>query len=57
MDRAPSLCKRNKIPANITNVAMADALAVEGMEEFLSLDRSGVPASTMEAEVIYRKFH
>ncbi|XP_016459309.1 uncharacterized protein LOC107782882 [Nicotiana tabacum] len=34
------LCKKNKIPANITNVAMADALAsldtVDGIEEFLS---------------------
>ncbi|TKY67839.1 dentin sialophosphoprotein [Spatholobus suberectus] len=35
-----TLCKKNKIPANITNVAMADALAalnqVEGLDEFLN---------------------
>ncbi|KAK7312161.1 hypothetical protein VNO77_35818 [Canavalia gladiata] len=35
-----TLCKKNKIPANITNVAMADALAalnqIEGMDEFLN---------------------
>ncbi|XP_016448075.1 uncharacterized protein LOC107773143 [Nicotiana tabacum] len=35
-----ALCKKNKIPANITNVAMADALAsldtVDGIEEFLN---------------------
>ncbi|KAF5960292.1 hypothetical protein HYC85_001501 [Camellia sinensis] len=34
-----ALCKKNKIPANITNIAMADALKaleiVEGMEELL----------------------
>ncbi|CAI9772066.1 unnamed protein product [Fraxinus pennsylvanica] len=34
-----ALCKKNKIPANITNVAMADALkaleTVEGIEEYL----------------------
>ncbi|KAL3731870.1 hypothetical protein ACJRO7_028695 [Eucalyptus globulus] len=34
------LCKKNKIPANMTNVAMANALAalqhVEGLEEFLN---------------------
>ncbi|KAE8647937.1 probable serine/threonine-protein kinase kinX isoform X2 [Cucumis sativus] len=51
-----ALCKRNKIPANITNVAMADALAalqsVEGIEEFLNGDRSGVPESPMKGEVI-----
>uniref|UniRef100_A0A0A0KJF8 Uncharacterized protein n=1 Tax=Cucumis sativus TaxID=3659 RepID=A0A0A0KJF8_CUCSA len=51
-----ALCKRNKIPANITNVAMADALAalqsVEGIEEFLNGDRSGVPESPMKAGVI-----
>ncbi|XP_022970141.1 uncharacterized protein LOC111469129 isoform X2 [Cucurbita maxima] len=51
-----TLCKRNKIPANITNVAMADALAalplVEGIEEFLSSERSGVPESPMKGEVV-----
>ncbi|XVE62235.1 hypothetical protein DITRI_Ditri06bG0101700 [Diplodiscus trichospermus] len=35
-----TLCKRNKIPANITNVAMADALKaleiVEGLDEFVN---------------------
>ncbi|KAH7571475.1 hypothetical protein JRO89_XS04G0058300 [Xanthoceras sorbifolium] len=35
-----AICKKNKIPANITNVAMADALTaletVEGLEEFLN---------------------
>ncbi|KVI04344.1 uncharacterized protein LOC112525740 [Cynara cardunculus var. scolymus] len=39
-----SLCKLNKIPANITNVAMADALqslqTVEGIEEFLNVSQS-----------------
>ncbi|KAJ8427937.1 hypothetical protein Cgig2_023313 [Carnegiea gigantea] len=34
-----NLCKRNKIPANMTNAAMADALhsldTIEGIEEFL----------------------
>ncbi|KAG4189444.1 hypothetical protein ERO13_A08G223300v2 [Gossypium hirsutum] len=38
------LCKRNKIPANITNVAMADALKaleiVEGLEEFKNQSQS-----------------
>ncbi|KAG6579649.1 hypothetical protein SDJN03_24097, partial [Cucurbita argyrosperma subsp. sororia] len=51
-----TLCKRNKIPANITNVAMADALAalplVEGIEEFLSSERSGVPESPTKGEVV-----
>ncbi|KAM7251407.1 hypothetical protein ACFE04_023290 [Oxalis oulophora] len=40
-----ALCKKNKIPANITNVAMADALkaleTVEGLEEFLNQRASG----------------
>ncbi|XVF06920.1 hypothetical protein REPUB_Repub06bG0092500 [Reevesia pubescens] len=44
-----TLCKRNKIPANITNVAMADALKaleiVEGLEEFM--DQSQSPEKTM----------
>ncbi|KAG5139113.1 hypothetical protein AAZX31_12G018000 [Glycine max] len=35
-----TLCKKNKIPANIANVAMADALAalnkVEGLDDFLN---------------------
>ncbi|KAA3471863.1 Zinc finger, CCHC-type [Gossypium australe] len=43
------LCKRNKIPANITNVAMVDALKaleiVEGLEEFKNQSQS--PEKTM----------
>ncbi|GAB4858192.1 hypothetical protein Ancab_009589 [Ancistrocladus abbreviatus] len=39
-----TLCKKNKIPANMTNVAMADALQslefVEGLEEFLKQSES-----------------
>ncbi|KAM6550377.1 hypothetical protein CsatB_000185 [Cannabis sativa] len=40
-----ALCKKNKIPANQTNIAMADALQallplVEGLEEFLNQPRS-----------------
>ncbi|EXB75013.1 hypothetical protein L484_012137 [Morus notabilis] len=38
------LCKKNKIPANLTNVAMADSLAslqhVEGLDEFLNESKS-----------------
>ncbi|MED6179921.1 hypothetical protein PIB30_005379 [Stylosanthes scabra] len=42
-----ALCKKNKIPANITNVAMADALSalphVEGLDEFLNpIEAEGV---------------
>ncbi|KAL5834611.1 hypothetical protein ACOSQ4_014108 [Xanthoceras sorbifolium] len=47
-----AICKKNKIPANITNVAMADALTaletVEGLEEFLNqsqLPENAVPES------------
>ncbi|KAK3229568.1 hypothetical protein Dsin_001449 [Dipteronia sinensis] len=47
-----ALCKNNKIPANITNVAMADALTaldiVEGLEEILKqsqLPEKAVPES------------
>ncbi|XP_022743849.1 uncharacterized protein LOC111294721 [Durio zibethinus] len=44
-----TLCKRNKIPANITNVAMADALKaleiVEGLDEFMNQSQS--PEKTM----------
>ncbi|XP_031393721.1 uncharacterized protein LOC116205300 isoform X3 [Punica granatum] len=42
-----ALCKKNKIPANMTNLAMADALAslplqqVEGLEDFLNPPESG----------------
>ncbi|KAK1361117.1 hypothetical protein POM88_045591 [Heracleum sosnowskyi] len=46
-----ALCKLNAIPANITNVAMADALTsldvVEGLEDFLNLspERKAVTAA------------
>ncbi|KAI3736115.1 hypothetical protein L6452_15648 [Arctium lappa] len=53
-----SLCKLNKIPANITNVAMADALqslqTVEGIEGFLNVSQSvtdGLVESTKKVEV------
>ncbi|OIT27303.1 PREDICTED: uncharacterized protein LOC109214124 [Nicotiana attenuata] len=46
-----ALCKKNKIPANITNVAMADALAslktVDGIEEFLNPSESETANSSM----------
>ncbi|CAL9009003.1 unnamed protein product [Prunus brigantina] len=39
-----ALCKKNKLPANLTNVAMADSLKalehVEGLEEFLNQSKS-----------------
>ncbi|KAF3964027.1 hypothetical protein CMV_011648 [Castanea mollissima] len=44
-----ALCKKNKIPANMTNVAMADALQalqnVEGIEEFLNPSDSNLSQS------------
>ncbi|KAK7817537.1 hypothetical protein CFP56_042759 [Quercus suber] len=44
-----ALCKKNKIPANMTNVAMADALQalqnVEGLEEFLNPSDSNLSQS------------
>ncbi|KAJ4882637.1 Uncharacterized protein Rs2_32730 [Raphanus sativus] len=44
-----SLCKMNKIPANKTNIAMADALAaleiVEGIEEYINQSDSNVVQS------------
>ncbi|XP_038992597.1 COPII coat assembly protein SEC16-like, partial [Hibiscus syriacus] len=47
------LCKRNKIPANITNVAMADALnaleLVEGLEELHNQSQS--PEKTVNKEI------
>ncbi|KAG8381652.1 hypothetical protein BUALT_Bualt06G0143800 [Buddleja alternifolia] len=50
-----ALCKRNKIPANITNLAMADALKaldlVEGMEEFLEQSQSETAQSSIESPV------
>ncbi|KAI8565222.1 hypothetical protein RHMOL_Rhmol03G0243100 [Rhododendron molle] len=48
-----ALCKKNKIPANITNVAMADALAaldiVQGIEEFLNPSSVESPEKTVKA--------
>ncbi|XP_058206382.1 uncharacterized protein LOC131319937 isoform X6 [Rhododendron vialii] len=48
-----ALCKRNKIPANITNVAMADALTaldvVQGIEEFLNPSSVESPEKTVKA--------
>lgn len=51
-----ALCKRNKILANITNVAMASALAalpsVEVIKEFLNGERFAVPESSMKEEFV-----
>ncbi|XP_016506136.2 uncharacterized protein LOC107823940 isoform X1 [Nicotiana tabacum] len=48
-----ALCKKNKIPANLTNVAMADALQslefVDGIEEILSSCESETANSSMES--------
>ncbi|GFQ02188.1 hypothetical protein PHJA_002362700 [Phtheirospermum japonicum] len=48
-----ALCKKNKIPANITNVAMADALKalklVEGIEEFMQQSQSGTTQSSIDS--------
>ncbi|XP_059459589.1 uncharacterized protein LOC132189087 isoform X2 [Corylus avellana] len=48
-----ALCKNNKIPANMTNVAMADALKalqhVEGLEEFLNPSDSDLSKPVEEA--------
>ncbi|GKD77823.1 hypothetical protein Tco_1340444, partial [Tanacetum coccineum] len=48
-----SLCKLNNIPANITNVAMAEALGllktVEGIEEILNSSRSETAGSSVES--------
>ncbi|KAL0317877.1 UNVERIFIED_CONTAM: hypothetical protein Sangu_2202000 [Sesamum angustifolium] len=50
-----TLCKKNKIPANITNVAMADALKaleiVEGIGEFLQSCQSETAESSIESPV------
>ncbi|XP_042023254.1 dentin sialophosphoprotein-like isoform X1 [Salvia splendens] len=47
-----ALCKTNKIPANATNVAMADSLKaleiVEGVEEVLQAFKSGIYQSSVE---------
>ncbi|XP_049411980.1 uncharacterized protein LOC125874977 [Solanum stenotomum] len=48
-----ALCKKNKIPANLTNVAMADALQslefVDGIEEVLKTCESDVANPSMES--------
>ncbi|KAL7608580.1 hypothetical protein Lser_V15G11028 [Lactuca serriola] len=48
-----ALCKLNKIPANVTNIAMVDALksleTVEGIEEFLNPSRSETIGSSIES--------
>ncbi|KAF3654542.1 hypothetical protein FXO38_15089 [Capsicum annuum] len=48
-----AVCKKNKIPANMTNVAMADALQsrqfVDGIEEVLKTCESDVANSSMES--------
>ncbi|CAN4099177.1 unnamed protein product [Withania somnifera] len=48
-----ALCKKNKIPANMTNVAMADALQslqfVDGIEEVLKTCESDVANSSEES--------
>ncbi|KAL8551230.1 hypothetical protein ACS0TY_000351 [Phlomoides rotata] len=48
-----ALCKRNKIPDNITNVAMAESLKalefVEGMEEFSQSCQSETAQSSIES--------
>ncbi|XP_022844573.1 uncharacterized protein LOC111367761 isoform X2 [Olea europaea var. sylvestris] len=49
------LCKKNKIPANMTNVAMADALKaleiVEGIEDYLKPMESETAQSSIESPV------
>ncbi|KAI3502100.1 hypothetical protein L1887_30131 [Cichorium endivia] len=48
-----ALCKLNKIPANMTNIAMIDALksleTVEGIEEFLNPSRSETSRMSTES--------
>ncbi|KAL1547347.1 dentin sialophosphoprotein-like [Salvia divinorum] len=47
-----ALCKTNKIPANVTNVAMADSLKaleiVEGVDEVLQACKSGIYQSSID---------
>ncbi|KAL1565464.1 glutamic acid-rich protein-like isoform X1 [Salvia divinorum] len=49
-----AFCKRNKIPANTTNAAMADALSaleiVEGIEEFMQTSQSETTQSSIELQ-------
>nr|GEW10449.1 hypothetical protein [Tanacetum cinerariifolium] len=51
-----ALCKLNKIPANITNVAMADALQsldiVEGIEEYLNVSQAEAGDVAEQAEKV-----
>ncbi|MFS8024192.1 hypothetical protein Hanom_Chr16g01460381 [Helianthus anomalus] len=51
-----SLCKLNKIPANLTNVAMADALqsldVVVGIEEYLNASQSETADLVESAETV-----
>ncbi|XP_059667378.1 uncharacterized protein LOC132312854 [Cornus florida] len=48
-----TLCKKNKIPANITNIAMVDALKaleiIEGIEEILKPSESETVQSSIES--------
>ncbi|KAG6425620.1 hypothetical protein SASPL_116063 [Salvia splendens] len=49
-----AFCKRNKIPANMTNAAMADALSaleiVEGIEDFMKTSQSESTQSSIELQ-------
>ncbi|KAJ0013493.1 hypothetical protein Pint_21610 [Pistacia integerrima] len=53
-----TLCKKNKIPANMTNVAMADALAdlefVEGLDELMNQSQSPEKTTVTESPLIPR---
>ncbi|KAL9296191.1 hypothetical protein ACSQ67_022087 [Phaseolus vulgaris] len=53
-----ALCKKNKIPANITNVAMADALAaldqVEGLDEILNSIEADVGTPSVQCRTAGR---
>ncbi|KAL6503982.1 hypothetical protein OROGR_025905 [Orobanche gracilis] len=48
-----ALCKKNKIPANVTNAAMAEALQalelVEGIDDFMQTSQSGTAESSVES--------
>ncbi|KAJ0014796.1 hypothetical protein Pint_21582 [Pistacia integerrima] len=53
-----TLCKKNKIPANMTNVAMAEALAdlefVEGLDELMNQSQSPEKTTVTESPLIPR---
>ncbi|KAL2988517.1 hypothetical protein AAZX31_11G090900 [Glycine max] len=53
-----ALCKKNKIPANITNVAMADALAalnqVEGLDDFFNPSEGDVGTPSVNHRTVVR---